>query len=198
MTRLAKNRAELTSEIEHTHEHLRNLEVKIPYIPEFVSSPEDNTYAAEATVVCVIWRWLLFFCLVNPIFTVHPVTYRTTANIRGRISAMQPIEISAVAYEEGGRWIVQGLEYDINTQADSPLNAHDAFTIKVLAEVAISLDLGKEPLQGIDPAPPEFWKMFKETSTSISAETSPVRLSDHTVTPQVIIPRMKLGQLQAA
>ncbi len=111
---------------------------------------------------------------------------------------MQPIEISAVAYEEGDRWIVQGLEYDINAQADSPLNAHDAFTIKVLAEVAISLDLGKEPLQGIDPAPPEFWKMFKATSTSISAETSPVRLSNHTVTPQVIIPRMKLGQLQAA
>lgn len=111
---------------------------------------------------------------------------------------MQPIEISAVTYEEGGRWIVQGLQYDINAQTDSPLDVHDAFTRKVLAEVGISLDLGREPLEGIGPAPIEFWKMFKETPTSISTETSPIRLTNHKVTPQVIISQMKLGQLQAA
>ena len=56
MTGLAKRRAELTSEIESTHEHLQTLEVKPPYIPDVVSSREDNAYAVEATLVCVIRR----------------------------------------------------------------------------------------------------------------------------------------------
>ncbi len=112
--------------------------------------------------------------------------------------AMQPIEISAVAYEEGGHWIVQGLEYDIIAQADSLPDAHDAFAIKILAEVGISLDLDREPLEGIEPAPTEFWTMFKGASMSVSAEMPPVRLSNHKVTPKVTIPRMKVGQRLAA
>lgn len=112
--------------------------------------------------------------------------------------AMQPIEISAVAYEEGGHWIVQGLEYDIIAQADSLPDAHDAFAIKILAEVGISLDLDREPLEGIEPAPTEFWTMFKDASMSVSAEMPPVRLSNHKVTPKVTIPRMKVGQRLAA
>lgn len=111
---------------------------------------------------------------------------------------MQPIEISAVAYAEGDRWIVQGLEYDITAQADSLPDAHDAFTIKVLAEVGISLDLDREPLDGIEPAPTEFWTMFKDASMSVSAEMSPVRLANNKVTPKVTIPRMKVGQRLAA
>ena len=111
---------------------------------------------------------------------------------------MQPIEISTVAYEEDGRWVVQGLEFDITAQGESLPSAHDAFIIKVLAEVGISLDLEREPLDGIDPAPTEFWTMFKDASMSVSAEMSPVRLSNHKVTPKITIPRMKVGQRLAA
>lgn len=111
---------------------------------------------------------------------------------------MQPIEISAVAYDEDGRWIVQGLEFDIVAQADSLLDAHDAFAIKVLAEIGISLDLDKEPLEDIGPAPTEFWTMFKVASMSVSAEMPPVRLSNHKVTPKIIFSRMKIGLRLAA
>ena len=113
------------------------------------------------------------------------------------MSVMPTIEIHAVLYQEGSCWIAQGLEHDITAQADSLPDVHDAFTMKVLAEVGISLDLGKEPLEGIDPAPPHFWKMYKETPVKIDSETPPVKLSNQTLTPR-IIPRMKVGLPQAA
>lgn len=56
VTELVKRRAKSTSETERTQKHLRTPEVKPPYILDVVASRDANSYAMEATVVCVIRR----------------------------------------------------------------------------------------------------------------------------------------------
>lgn len=109
----------------------------------------------------------------------------------------EKIEISVVLYQEGNCWIAQGLEYDITAQAFSLPELHQRFALKVAAEVVISIDLGKEPLQGLSPAPEVFWRMFEDAPMSVSAEPPPVRIEDGTIAPR-IIPRMKIGSFAAA
>ena len=110
---------------------------------------------------------------------------------------MEAISISVIAYQEGDCWIAQGLEFDVTAQASSPQTVFEAIAAKLAAEVAISIDLGEEPLQGIKPAPQEFWRMYEASRMSVDAEVPPVRISDGAPIPR-IVPRMKLGQLEAA
>lgn len=106
---------------------------------------------------------------------------------------MDTIDISAVLYQEGGFWIAQGLEYDVTAQASSLPDLHEKFAMKIATEISISLDLGREPLEGVAPAPKFFWQMFSDAKITVSAEAPPVRVEDGARVPR-IIPRMKVGQ----
>jgi hypothetical protein len=110
---------------------------------------------------------------------------------------MKPIEISTILYQEGECWIAQGLEYDITVQASSPTEVYNRFAVKVVTEMAISMDLHREPLEGIGKAPEHFWRMYEEAQMTVQAEPPNVRISDGDRTPQVI-PKMKIGQPIAA
>jgi len=112
---------------------------------------------------------------------------------------MEPIEIqiSAILYEDGGHWIAQGLEYDITAQATSLTDLPQRFAMKVVAEVAISLDLERKPLEGLGEAPTMFWRMFEKASVDLSIDAPLLKIAGDGLTPR-IVPRMKLGQLQAA
>ena len=114
-----------------------------------------------------------------------------------RESAMESINISAILYQEGEHWIAQCLEFDITAQAPSLPDLQKVFAMKVAAEMSISLDLGKEPLTDLPPAPDFFWRMFAEATVTVSAESQPVRISDGARTPR-INPRMKVGLAQVA
>lgn len=112
---------------------------------------------------------------------------------------MEPVDIniSVIMYQDGVFWIAQGLEYDITTQASSLPELRERFPMKVAAEVAISTDLGKRPLEGIGHAPAKFWRMFQDAQITLNAETPPVRIADAQLAPR-IIPHMKVGTLAAA
>lgn len=107
------------------------------------------------------------------------------------------IQISAVLYEDGDFWIAQGIEYDITAQALSLPELPRRFAIKVAAEIAISLDLGRKPLEGIGDAPAKFWRMYEQAYVGLSMESPTLKIAGDGPVPR-IIPRMKIGQLEAA
>ena len=81
---------------------------------------------------------------------------------------MDSIKISAVAFEEAGVWVVQGIEFDICTHAKDPASVPAAFMRAVLENACITQHLGRGPLQGIKPAPNRFKTMFDEAVTQVS------------------------------
>jgi hypothetical protein len=80
---------------------------------------------------------------------------------------MSTLSISAVAFEEAGVWIVQGIEYDICTHAKDPANVPQAFLQAIAENIRITQHLGREPLQGIKPAPAHFKELFDQALTQL-------------------------------
>jgi hypothetical protein len=78
------------------------------------------------------------------------------------------IEISAVAFKEGNCWIAQGLEYDISAQANTLNELHKKFMFSVAANLAVCVELGRAPLEGIGRAPEEYWEMFRAAEITIN------------------------------
>ena len=110
---------------------------------------------------------------------------------------MNAVEISVILYQEDNHWIAQGLEYDITAQSPTLPELRERFAAKVAAEIAISMDLGREPLEGIDPAPRNFWRMFEDAKMTIEAEQPPFAIQGGFAAPR-IVSRMKVGQLEVA
>jgi hypothetical protein len=86
---------------------------------------------------------------------------------------MPPIKINAVAYPEGEVWVVQGVEFDICAHAVDAAGVPAAFLRAVAENVAISRHLGREPLQGIRPAPARFRTLFETSATQVRLVDSP-------------------------
>jgi hypothetical protein len=86
---------------------------------------------------------------------------------------MPAIKINAVAYPEGDVWVVQGVEFDICAHADDAAGVPAAFLRAVAENVAISQHLGRQPLQGIRPAPPRFRTLFERSSTQLRSLENP-------------------------
>ena len=111
---------------------------------------------------------------------------------------MSQIEINTLVYQdEDSCWVAQGLEYDITTVARSLDQIPDRFAMKAIAEIAISAELGLEPLEGIKRAPEKFWDMYNASKMTLTAtDTSPIELHDHIIPPKVIS-NMRVGKLAA-
>ena len=80
---------------------------------------------------------------------------------------MAPIKINAVAYQEGHVWVVQGIEFDICAHSNDAAGVPAAFLRALAENAAISQHLGREPLQGIRPAPDRFRTLFEEAVTQV-------------------------------
>ena len=65
-------------------------------------------------------------------------------------------QLRAVLFEEGGSWSAQCLEYDIAAQAKTLLDLHDEIARVLAAHIAASVQMGREPFEGIQPAPKRF------------------------------------------
>jgi len=114
------------------------------------------------------------------------------------MNGQHKIEISVILYQADSHWVAQGLEYDITAQAPTLPALKDRFETKVSAEVAISLDLNRRPLEGIGRAPERFWKMFDEATMTVVSDRAPrVEIAGNVPTP-MLNHRMKIGQLKAA
>lgn len=88
--------------------------------------------------------------------------------------ANQVIQIRAVAFKEGEIYVAQGLEFDICVQAKALSDLPKKFAYSVAANVAISLELGKQPLEGIRPAPQQFFDMFDAAQLTLTHPSSSI------------------------
>ena len=112
-------------------------------------------------------------------------------------SQMQSFEVSAVLFQEEGKWIIQGLQYDICAQGESVEEATNAFDLAFVANVCASIHVNGEPLKGIDAAPAKYWDMFRESRISVDAPQEPVRVTSASSVPRVK-PKLKLYERQVA
>jgi hypothetical protein len=79
----------------------------------------------------------------------------------------EKVHINAIAYEEDGAWIAQGIEYDIVAYAHDVLQLPDAFARAVVENMGITKHLGRQPLEGVKPAPPRFREMFERATVEV-------------------------------
>lgn len=83
------------------------------------------------------------------------------------------ISLNAIAYREGGAWIIQGIEYDIVAFANDVSELPLAFAQAVAENACITEHLGRAPLEGIKPAPDRFREMFASASVEMKATHPP-------------------------
>ena len=77
--------------------------------------------------------------------------------------------ISAVAFQEGDAWVVQGVEYDICAHAWDPAELPAAFARALMDNIVITESLGRSPLEGIKAAPEKFRTMFERARAQVTA-----------------------------
>ena len=107
------------------------------------------------------------------------------------------LEMDVILYPEDGRWIAQGLQFDITASGVSPVEASERFDQKVGAELVMSFEVGDEqPLAGVGHAPQKFWTMFREAKLTVEKETLSLRISAAGRVPRVRS-RMKLTDERA-
>jgi hypothetical protein len=85
------------------------------------------------------------------------------------------VQINAVAFKEGDLWVVQGVDYDIVAHADDLTKLPNAFIRVLLENIVIAKNLGKEPFEGIKPAPARFRFMYEKAET----EMRPINKQKH-------------------
>ncbi len=91
-------------------------------------------------------------------------------------------KIDVVAFmDHDGRWVAQGIQYDIAASAKSPSGLRKAFIRTLSANLVMNAKLGREGLDGIPPAPERFRALFEEAEeqlVSVSHETETRRIPD--------------------
>jgi hypothetical protein len=85
------------------------------------------------------------------------------------------VRINAVAFKEGNTWVAQGIDYDIVAHADDVIKLPSAFMRALLETIIISKNLGKQPFEGIKPAPERFRSMYEKAET----EMRPIKKQNH-------------------
>jgi hypothetical protein len=74
---------------------------------------------------------------------------------------MAPIKLDVVVYEDGDLWVAQAIQFDIAARADKLTKIPRAFERALMANLSINHELGRDALDRIAPAPPEFREMFE-------------------------------------
>jgi hypothetical protein len=86
---------------------------------------------------------------------------------------MKEARISAVAFQEGDIWIVQGVEYDILARAKEPADLPEAFMRAVAKNFCVASHVTGDPLKGIGPAPKRFREMFDRARARVESVETP-------------------------
>lgn len=105
--------------------------------------------------------------------------------------------IHAVLFKEGDFWCAQCLQYDLVAQAKSLEDLHYELQKVLTAHIAISFQSGREPFEGLEPAPQKFWDMFNNSKFPINAgeEISPFRMPKADM-PAPCMPIMHLSEMR--
>ena len=68
--------------------------------------------------------------------------------------------MTVLFFREDAMWVAQGLEYDITAQGETLADAKAAFVASFVAQVAVALHHGEEPLADFGKAPQNYWDML--------------------------------------
>lgn len=77
-------------------------------------------------------------------------------------SPPRTITLRVVYLREGDSWIAQCLEHDIAAQGKTLPDVEEAFRRTVVGQIMLDLRKGREPFEGIKPAPKMYWRKFDE------------------------------------
>jgi len=82
---------------------------------------------------------------------------------------MADLKVSAVVFQEGDRWVIQCLEYDLATQVRHLEEVPQQFRLLLLAQIEANADCGVEPFHGFSKAPRRFWQMYEGARTILES-----------------------------
>jgi hypothetical protein len=77
---------------------------------------------------------------------------------------METVQLSVLFYEEGDVWVAQAIEADIVATASRLALLPRAIERAIIANMAANIDLGRNGLEGIPPAPPEVRERFEKST----------------------------------
>ncbi len=72
------------------------------------------------------------------------------------------LEVRVLFLHEGDSYVAQCLEYDIAAQGKTLPEVKMAFERTFVGQMMLDLRKGKQPLQGIEPAPRLYWEKFEK------------------------------------
>lgn len=72
--------------------------------------------------------------------------------------------LSVLLIPEGESWAAQCLEFDIAAQGRTLHDAKANFERTFVGQIALDVLHGRQPMDGILPAPPEYWRAFENAS----------------------------------
>jgi hypothetical protein len=90
-------------------------------------------------------------------------------------SPMSRVEVSVVAFQEGDLWVAQCVEFDIAAHASDLTKLHAALERAVIQNICINTELGRQGLDGIDPAPERFKALFERSEIGVRRRARPSR-----------------------
>ena len=80
--------------------------------------------------------------------------------------------MTAVAFQEGDVWVVQGIQYNLVAMARNVQDIPVAFMNALCERVFVAGHLGLEPFDDLGPTPDRFHKMYEAAKTEVKlAET---------------------------
>jgi hypothetical protein len=89
------------------------------------------------------------------------------------MTALSDITIRVVVFKDDDVWVAQCLEYDIGAQAADIDTLNERFNVALKAELKESVERGKEPFAGIEPAPERFHTMWEHRARSVEMTPPP-------------------------
>ena len=84
------------------------------------------------------------------------------------MSDLNELSISAIAFQDDGAWIVQGIEYDIVAHAHDAAGLPAALARALVENACITEHLGRRPMEGVPSAPARFRELFDRALATIT------------------------------
>jgi hypothetical protein len=92
---------------------------------------------------------------------------------------MKQIQIRAVIFQESAQmWCAQCLEHDVSVQADSLPRLVNVLGDTLVSYVELAVIEGREPFDGMPPAPREFFDMFARAHEMPNSNPQVIKLVD--------------------
>lgn len=79
-------------------------------------------------------------------------------------------ELRVLFFQDGNRWVAQCIDYDICTSGSSIPEAQQHFGEAFVAELGLSYELKRQPLEGVPAAPEHYRRLFEETHERLEGQ----------------------------